>query len=339
MRVNGIEIDTTPEQIIARLQIEREEESGETLFRRTKSLGANLQFSCPFHAGGMERKPSCGMSREITYGGGKAYEAGMVHCFTCGYTSPLPKFISDVLGRVDGGFFGNQWLKKNFVASEVVTRPKLDLNFNRNETLKEVRYEAVAESELDKFRWVHPYMYERKLTDELIEMFDVGYDKLNDSLTFPVRDKDGRTIFINRRSVSTKFHKYGENDPKTEFLYGSYELDKYPEWFTDENYEGKLYVVESIINCLTLWSLGIPAVSLMGVGGGNQIELLRKRPERLIVLALDPDKAGQEAQERIHSELSTGKVVAFLRYPEEFYDNDWDINDRPELLNCSDFYL
>lgn len=339
MKVNGIDIDATPEQIIAKLQVEVEENSGVTLFRRTKSLGSNMQFSCPFHSGGMERKPSCGMSREVTYGGGKVYEAGMVHCFTCNYTNPLPIFISDVLGRMDAGFYGNQWLKKNFVASEVITRPKLDLNFGRGVQVFEPEYKTIPEHELDKYRWVHPYMYTRKLTDELIEMFDVGYDKLNDSLTFPVRNKDGETVFINRRSVTTKFHKYGEDDPKTEFLYGEYELEKYSDWFEGSEYEGKLYIVESVINCLTLWKMKVPAVALMGVGGGGQITLLKQRPERMLVLALDPDEAGQRAQLKLYDKLASEKVVKFLVYPEEFYVNKWDINDAPELLDIGNTHL
>lgn len=339
MKVNGMDIDAKPEQIIARLQVEVEEVTGKHLFRRTKSLGSNMQFSCPFHSGGMEKNPSCGMSREVTYGGGKAHEAGTVHCFTCGYTNDLTNFISDVFGRMDSGFYGNQWLKKNFAASEIISRPKIDLNFGRSIAVPEKVFTPMLEEELDKYRWVHPYMYERKLTDDIIVMFDVGYDKLQDSITFPVRDLKGNTIFINRRSVRSKFHKYGEDDPKSEFIYGEYELNKYPEWFKNSPQKGKLYVVESIINCLTLWTMRIPAVALMGVGGGNQFNLLRKRKERNIVLALDPDEAGMKAQEKIYKQVGKDKLVTFLRYPAEFYTNNWDINDEPYLVDYSDTYL
>lgn len=30
--------------------------------------------------------------------------------------------------------------------------------------------------ELDRYRYIHPYMYKRGMTDDLIEKFDVGYD-------------------------------------------------------------------------------------------------------------------------------------------------------------------
>lgn len=31
----------------------------------------------------------------------------------------------------------------------------------------------IREQELDKYRYIHPYMYERELTDKIIERFDI----------------------------------------------------------------------------------------------------------------------------------------------------------------------
>lgn len=337
MKVNGLQIEATPEQIVQKLSQQLEDE-GTFIFRRTKSLGNNFQFSCPFHAGGTERHPSCGMSRSASYSGSKVTEAGTVHCFTCGYTAGLTEFVSNVLGRQDGGFYGNQWLKRNFgTASEVVREGIKREAFYRNRGTKKVQYSTIPEEELDKYRFIHPYMYERKLTDELIEMFDIGYDKLHDCITFPVRNLEGETVFFNRRSVRSKFHQYGEDDPKTEFLYGHYELNAFREYFDEPITQ--VFVTESVINCLTLWSLKIPAVALMGVGGGNQINLLKRLPYRTIVLALDPDNAGQKAQEKIYKQIKRNKIVRFLNYPDEFYENKWDINDRPDLLNFKNLVL
>ena len=42
MKVNGLYLDATPEQIIQKLTFELEEEQGRFLFRRTKSLGSNM---------------------------------------------------------------------------------------------------------------------------------------------------------------------------------------------------------------------------------------------------------------------------------------------------------
>lgn len=336
MRVNGLYIEATCEQIIAELKTDLELSHGRYLFNRTKSLGSNMQFSCPFHGGGMERHPSCGMSREVKYSGNKVIEAGTVHCFTCGYNARLNEFVSDVYGRPDGGLFGNQWLKKHFASGEEQLRPKIELGLRERRKSKPISHPPIPEEELEKYRWYHPYMYKRGLTDELIEIFDIGFDKLNDSITIPVRDLQGNTVFFNRRSVSGKFHKYGEDDPKTFYLFGHYELLQNMDRFEDVS---KIYITESAINCLTLWKYGIPAVALMGVGGGMQFDLLKRLPGRSLVLALDPDRAGQEAQDKLRKILERHKIVYTLNYPEEFYINKWDINDHPEILNFSDFRL
>lgn len=44
MRVGQLTIETTPEQIIDILRQEVQDATGQYLFRRTKSLGSNLQF-------------------------------------------------------------------------------------------------------------------------------------------------------------------------------------------------------------------------------------------------------------------------------------------------------
>ena len=67
MKVNGLYIDATCEQIIQQLTFELERDYGRTLFRRTKSLGSNMQFSCPFHKMGGSPYRGHGMDRRIAY--------------------------------------------------------------------------------------------------------------------------------------------------------------------------------------------------------------------------------------------------------------------------------
>ena len=335
MKIGGLSIEASPEEIIQLLQSEVQEQTGLFLFRKQKTLAENCQFSCPFHSGGMEKKPSCGMSRDVTYSGSKVVEAGTVHCFTCKYTANLPKFIADVLESSRGELFGSQWLKRNFLAEENIVRPKLNL-FGDND--KSATIEYVTEEELDTYRYYHPYMEERGLTDDLIEIFDVGFDEESNCLTFPVKDLNGNTLFIYRRGVKNKFHKYGEGDDKTSVLYGAYELSQYMKQF-EEDLQCTVYITESIINCLTLWKLGYPAISIMGLGGGNQFELIRKLPYRRIVLALDPDKYGQDAQDVLFEEVSSSKVVMRLVYSQEIYEQELDINSGQELIDFENIQL
>ena len=327
MKANGLEVDATPEQILQELKMGLAA-NGIERFSSIKPLRSNVQFTCPFHGGGMERKPSCGMTREVTLRGGKAIEAGTVHCFACDYTGGLTSFISDCFGRTDGGMYGNQWLKKHFT-SEVETTREL-ISFDRgkkapSDTRKKVKF--IKESELESYRYFHDYMFERGLTEDIIELFDVGYDEEEDCITFPVRNEEGKTVFIQRRSVKTKFHKYGEDDPKTEYLYGAYEISKY---YPDAN---EIMVTESIINCLIYWVNNIPAVSTMGVGGGLQYELLKKMKARSIVLSFDPDRAGSLATEKAARLLKGDKLVSFIKYPKDAYENKLDVADLRDRID------
>lgn len=334
MKIGNLNINATPEQIIESLKQELQEKQARYIFRKTKSLANNFQFSCPFHSNGLENKPSCGMTRDTTRSGNKVTEAGLVHCFTCGYTASLPKFVADVLGNVRGELYGKQWLKSTFLSDPLVIRPKLEL-FQKGNSKNN---SFVSEAELDKYRYTHDYMYKRGLTDDIIELFDIGFDERTNCLTFPIRDMNGRVVFIYRRGVTKKFHQYGEDDTKTDYLYGAYELLDNLDGF-DADLRNSVYVTESVLNCLTLWNLGYPSISIMGTGGGNQYKLLERLPQRKIILALDPDDAGEIGQDKIKYYLKGKKIIQELIYPEYFFDEGLDINSNPDEIDYENLLL
>ena len=331
LEVNGLTIEATPMQILQDLKSSCEA-NGVYYFRSIKPGNDNIQFSCPFHSEGQEKHPSAGMSTvKMIRRNGKAVPAGTVHCFTCGYTAELSEFVSNVFGRLDGGFYGNQWLKKNYTTSTVIVREALKLDMSRGAKVEQPITHAtyVSENELDRYRYYHSYMWKRGLTEELVELFDIGYDKDRDALTFPVHDSEGRVPFLQTRSVGTKFHHYEKNVTKTNYLYGEYEGRlHYPD-------AQQWLVTESVLNALTWWRYmtphtGIPAVALMGVGGGEQYNLLEKLPGRTLILGLDPDNAGEKASETIFRLLRRKKVIKRLDYPDWMYSEKKDINDIQE---------
>lgn len=287
---------------------------GIMLLKDIKPGNRNVQFTCTQHGGGMERKPSAGISTEPVYRGGKLIPAGTVHCFTCGYNAELPEFVSHCFGKQDGGIYGTSWLRRNFGSVEVTSRQMLDLHMSRNRADTSAPT-YVTEAELDSYAYTHPYMYKRGLTDEIIDLFDIGYDHSRKCITMPVRDLDGNVPFVQTRSVVGKFHHYEANVRKTDCVYGLYEcLQYYPD-------AKDIKICESILNALSYWCVGIPAVALMGVGGGNQYKLLNEAPYRVYCACLDPDKAGYAATNRLIRNLKH-KLVKICEYPDSR-----DIND------------
>lgn len=296
------------------------------LFESIKRTGNDLMVHCPFHKGGQERRASCG----IKIDGNDKVPTGYVHCFTCGYSAPFTQMISDIFGVKDYGQFGEKWLLKNFISLEIINRPTLELNLSRQKINDKIEF--VSEEELNSYRYYHPYMFARKLTKEVIERYDVGYDEKTDCLTFPVRDIEGRTLFIARRSVKSKYFNYPKEVEKS--LYGIYELKK----FLDEggrktnSYGGiirnvkNVYVTESIINALTINTYGRWAVATNGCQFSElQVKQLEKLPAREIIIAYDGDEAGRVAAYKLKFRLNKKKIVSILELPE-----GRDVNDISE---------
>lgn len=305
-------------------------------FHQFRRNGDNIQTSCPFHKNGQERKPSFGVNGEID----------KCHCFSCSWSGTIEEMISELYGYQDEGKFGKRWLIKRFNTVEIETRPNIMEGFNygrnnitiRNKSIFGVSpnlyrdkqrkqdtgdnqrgIKEITEEELDKYRYIHPYMYERGLTDEIIERFDIGYDRGRKEITFPVRDIEGRCVFVAGRSVERKFFRLpqGLNKP----LYQGYR-------FVDGSYK-ICYITESFLNCLTCWKYDKPAMALIGTGNQKQYEILNKLPVREYILAFDPDDAGRKATERFRKNVH-GKIIKELVYP----DNR-DINDlQEEFLSC-----
>ena len=287
-------------------------------FHQFRRNGDNIQTSCPFHKNGQERKPSFGVNGEID----------KCHCFSCSWSGTIEEMVSELYGYQDEGKFGKRWLIKRFNTVEIETRPNImdgfngRSNFNANcisNTSSSNTTAFISDEELDKYRYIHPYMYSRGLTDEIIERFDIGYDRERKEITFPVRDIEGRCVFVAGRSTERKFFRLpqGLNKP----LYQGYR-------FVDGSYK-ICYVTESFLNCLTCWKYNKPAMAMIGTGNRKQYEILNKLPVREYILAFDPDEAGRKATERFRKNVH-GKIIKELVYP----DNR-DINDlQEEFLNC-----
>lgn len=314
--VKGAPLPVSEVEVLEKLREDVFKKTGRELFHKIKPGPNNIQICCPKHKDGQEKNPSCGISTKQL---GKN-PAGTVHCFACGYVASLSEMISFCFGYDDGGSYGDSWLISNFLDYEVVQR-KVDIEFTRKDNSSDKSF--VSEEELCKYRYLHPYMLKRKLTDEIINMFDVGYDKDTDSLTFPVKDENGNCLFVARRSVNKHFFNYPKEAIKP--LHGLYELSLL------KDKPNELYLCESSLNMLSCWIYGHPAVALLGTSNSFQLHQLRLVPQRTIVFALDPDEAGEKACNKIYSYLKNYKICKKLILPQEK-----DVNDltKEEFDKC-----
>lgn len=319
--------------------LDKLESSG--LLRKSRKIGSYMQIYCPFHSDGQEHKPSCGVLLHDEVRAGKPYRAGTFHCFTCHYVKSLPDAISDILQNHSISRSGLDWLQENVPGfySEAFDPDSLippetfgavnDKYLVKYMSMKRESPQYVSEEELASYRFTVPYMYERKLTDEIIERYDVGFDQnwippgrknKVPCITFPVRDAHGRCLFLCRRSIKGKIYAYPKGVSKP--LYGIYELPKHCT---------SVLVCESAINALTAVSWGYNAVALLGTGDSLQIRQLRQLGVSEIVLCLDGDDAGRNGTNKLYKALKTSTIVWRITMPDGKDVNDLTKEEFDEL--------
>lgn len=311
IKIRNKYIDVDVQKVISLLQNELLKRYNSLYFKSVKVTGRNIMVTCPFHGNHSESHPSMGIN----------VDTGLFNCFTCGEKGSVEDFVSKCFRKDDNGEFGTNWLLSLF--SDSVYSDRIGFNIQERKQFVPVKY--VSEKELDKYRWYHEYMWKRRLTPEIVELFDIGYDKDTECITFPVNDITGRCVFVARRSVNTKYFNYPKNSKK--LLYG---LDKCIN-------ERVVYVCESCFNALTLWTYGLKAIALLGTGDEYQYDILKKTNIKKFVLALDGDKAGDRGIKRFYENLHDVCLISYIKMPRD----GKDINDltREQFFNLEEISM
>lgn len=234
----------------------------EGLLRDQNNTGSDVMVTCPFHKGGHERKPSCGVSLKEKITPDKTYEAGTVHCYTCGYTADLPTFISDLLG-MGNPMEGFKWLvgHYNYSAND---REEIQFNFFRG--TDEGQVASMDEGEVEEYHKnllrsskAQNYLRGRCISRDVMEIYNLGFDPADEVVLFPVYSRKGDVLFYKSRSLVGKHFFNAKDIDKTAAVYGLYQTleAKIPD-------STEIWLVESEIDALSLVSKGILAWAFMG---------------------------------------------------------------------------
>ena len=255
----------------------------------------NIQISCPIHKEGLERKASATVLKQdkVTYSG-NIIPAGTVHCFTCGYSTNIVGFIRDCLNisyKSAEQLLFNITSSKKLIVNERDIKPLLISN-NR----ESIQY--ISKEELQNYAYIHKYMFQRKLTIDIINKFEVGYDPQTDCLTFPVYE-NGKCLFVAKRKVKYKQFIMPNINPKP--IYG---LD----YITQK----EVIICESVINALTCWVYGYQAIALFGTGSYYQLKILQQSDIRSFILMFDGDLAGRAGADRFKSFIKDKFILDIL---------------------------
>lgn len=199
---------------------------------------------------------------------------------------------------------------------------KLDVQLEK----KKAAPKYITDEQYAAYRFRHPYLMNRGISEKVQNAFNIGYDRVNYSVAFPWYDRDGKMVNVKFRSVRSKHFHYADGQPIRNHLYGIHLIHRLTT-------KSLCAVVESEIDALYLWTCGHPAVA---IGGSNvtstQIELLRRSGVSEIVIATDNDSVGQKTKQKIANSL-----LGYVRVSEiEFPDGRKDVNDMTpvELENA-----
>lgn len=276
--------------------VKRELTNGK-LSKITSPKQGNVLISCPVHKGGKEQHPSCMVLTDTHC---TDLEAGFAHCFTCGYDAPFAQVIADLFDADKS--FGEEWLVERFgniliQQEEYLPEIILDKEKSKNKFL--------SEDTLIPFDFYHPYMWQRKLTKDVVDRFRIGYDKERDAITFPVYDEKHRLVMVTARSVNTKRFYIPQGVDKPVYLL--YDII--------ERGVTTVFVAESQINALTLRSFNYDSVALFGTGSLRQYETLRKSGIRHYILVFDGDEAGRRGALRFKKNMPDDVFITDVRLP------------------------
>lgn len=249
----------------------------------------NIVVSCPRHKGGREAHAACniyvGSSTKVPY--------GFCKCWACDFQTSFVGFVAECFECSED--FAKNWLISKFgilVGAKVLTEPDIEIKHKKAKAKLPANY-------LDQFQSWHPYLAQRKLSREVCELFKVKYDPVRSEVIFPCFDIAGNILMAPRRSIVHK--RFFLEDDQSKPVYC---LD-----YIIKNNISTAMVVEGMIDCLTCYTYGYPAIATIGNPSPEQIEAINCSPIKVLYVAMDADAAGQRMANRIKSGLSPRILV------------------------------
>jgi DNA primase len=249
---------------------------------------------CPFHAN--FRTPAGEVDKV----------RGTFFCFSCHHVSSLVELVMHQTRKTY--FESIRFVKSMEIESNLQEEIAQRLNKKPDYApFDELLVKRLAGTALESPR-AKSYYFGRKITEDSMKKFDLGYSESQDMVTIPVHSPDGMLVGFVGRSVEGKEFKNTPGLPKGKTLFNLNRVKT----------SRKVYVVESSFDAIRLDQCGMPAVATLGSNVSNiQTELLKKYFNDIIVIA-DNDDAGNSMAKRLQEKL--GAKVSVLHLETKYKD-------------------
>lgn len=300
--------------------------------RYIKTSGPNnVGGPCPFHKGGMENKPSFYMNTKN----------GVFYCHSCHASGGFATFLKMVGLRRDQIDILLEGIK--FESAEQVERKRFREDVSRTP-------HRLNEALMGVFQYCPTDLVKSGFDEKLMKKLEIGFDKEQMRIIFPIRDLYGNLAGLSGRTVVDDYPRYkvyksddilpyAPDDPETIARYQSYDIKShnylwnmhrlYPQLFFGDDLDA-LVIVEGYKACLWLIQHGIEnTVAMQGSHLSWAQERILSRFDCTFILFLDNDKAGKNGMSNMGDRLiRRGATVLFCVYP-----NEYDEGAQPDDLD------
>lgn len=280
----------------------------------------NVGGPCPFHKGGMEKKPSFYMNTRN----------GVFYCHSC---------------HVSGGF--STFLRMVGMTRQQIDHILEDVEFESPDQIERRRLREdvsrtphrLNEALLGVFQFCPTDLVRAGFDKQLMKELEVGFDKEQMRIIFPIRDLHGALAGLAGRTVVDDYPRYkvyksedimayAPDDPEVKARYKRYDIKShnylwnmhrvYPKIFMGDL--DALVIVEGYKACLWLLQHGVDnTVALQGSRMSWAQERILSRLDCTFILFLDNNDAGKTGVSDMGDRLMRrGKKVLCCYYPDEF---------------------
>lgn len=275
----------------------------------SQELDSDYLIFCPFHNN--HRTPAAEVNKET----------GILFCFACHVTSTLIETVMHQTGR------------SYFEAARLIKSKESQSNLTddiEKRLIAEPEYKEFDQDVVDRLSLqalsstvATDYFSSRKITQESMQKFKLGYSEKQEMVTVPVHSPSGILVGFVGRSVEGKVFKNTPGLPKAKTLFNIHRVKS----------ENTTYVVESSFDAIRLDQCGISAVATLGANVSNkQVELLKKYFNNIVIVA-DNDIAGGNMKNKILESL--GSRVSVVQLDQQYKDIG-DMEDKDiKLLSPS----
>lgn len=256
-----------------------------------KNKGDHVMVKCPFHAGGNERTPSCGINLSKP-----RIPVGVFNCLACKTNGSWNKFAAAT---------GLKGFKAADQINDVYSFTISDTSKKENQKIKKEDYNNLPYWPKNKI-W-------RKIEPRIVRLYEGSLPENpwfeDDFLYFPVVINNDYVGGIYARKIVSKKTK-AEGLPSYINTSGAWMKQALFGYNIAKKQRGPLWIEEGPRDVMKTRQVGGRAVGLCGAYiSDRKIRLIEALDPPVIVIATDPDEAGNKARETLKKKLSNFPLI------------------------------